>query len=479
MKPTTHRVLLLVTALLVVSVAVVAPVRATDKKLNVLFIAADDMNTDIGCYGVRLVKTPNLDRLAARGVRFDAAYCQQPLCGPSRASLMTGRYPDSIDMHTLNNELRKKNPDVVTIGQMFRNNGYYSARCGKIFHYNNPGQIGTDGNDDPATWDERFNPSGIDHKQEDKITRYGPQKGGLGISMAWWDPESEDEDHTDGLVAKQIVELIDKHKDKPFFIAAGFFNPHCPYVAPRKYFDLYSMKDITMQDLESAKADLEDVPPMAVQRDTKNWPYYFKDVTVDQARQCKLAYYACISFVDAQVGKLLDALDRNGLTDNTLIVFWSDHGYFIGEKGLWYKRKAFERAARMPMIIAGPGVSTGVCERPVELIDLFPTLADYCGLQPPKDLDGASLRPLLTDPAARWDRPAVTQVFHAPNACGYSIRNQRWRYTEWNRGDAGRELYDHDNDPDEVHNLANDPHYKQTVDELSSQLQPYMHWPKK
>jgi iduronate 2-sulfatase len=448
---------------------------ASAAPLNVLFIAADDMNCDLGVYGDPQVKTPNLDRLAKMGVRFDRAYCQQPLCGPSRASIMTGLRPDTLDMHTLAHELRKKNPDVVTLGQLFRNNGYFSARAGKIYHYGNPKQIGTDANDDPATWDERYNPAGIDKTQESKITKYGPGRG-LGISMAWWDPVSKDEEHTDGMVASKIVELISAKRDKPFFLAAGFFNPHCPYVAPKRYFDLYPLDSITMPDLAEAKADLEDVPPMAIQRDTRNWPYYFKDVSVEQARRCKQAYYACNSFVDAQVGRLLDALEANNLMDNTLIVFWSDHGYFLGEKGLWYKRKAFERSARMPLIIAGPGLARSASTaKPVELLDLYPTLADLCGLKPPENLEGRSLRPLLTAPdTAAWDKPAVTQVWHNRKAWGYSMRTERWRYTEWIEGKAGRELYDHANDPDEVHNLAKSPEHANTMAAFSNTLRSYV-----
>lgn len=473
-----------VICLFVLIATVAGSAHAADKKLNVLFIAADDMNTDLGCYGNTQVKTPNLDRLAKRGVRFNYAYCQQPLCGPSRASLMTGLRPDTLNMHTLKHELRKKNPDVVTLGQLFRNNGYFSARAGKIYHYGNPSQIGTDANDDPQTWDQRFNPAGIDKKQEQNIVRYGRKnmngkKGGLGISMAWWDPVSKDEEHTDGMVAEKIIELIGQKKDEPFFLAAGFFNPHCPYVAPKRYFDLYDIKDITMQDLDEAKADLVDVPPMAIQRDTRRWPYYFK-CTPDEARQCKLAYYATISFTDALVGKLLDALEKHDLMKNTIIVFWSDHGYFLGEKGLWYKRKAFERSARMPMIIAGPGVKPGVCDSPVELLDLYPTLADLCNLKDtPRNLEGASLRPLLTDVKAKWDKPAVTQVWHSPNAFGYSLRTHRWRYTEWKHGEAGVELYDHANDPDEVHNLAKKPEHASLIKELSAKLKPYVNPPKK
>jgi len=446
------------------------------KKMNVLFIAADDMNCDLSVYGNTQVKTPNLQRLAKMGVRFDNAYCQQPLCGPSRASLMTGLRPDTLDMHTLKHELRAKNPDIVTLGQMFRNNGYFSARAGKIYHYGNPSQIGTDANDDPATWDQRYNPAGIDRTQEQNITRYGRKRGGLGISMAWWDPQSKDEEHTDGMVASHIIKLMKQKKDKPFFLAAGFFNPHCPYVAPRKYFDLYPLSSITMPDLDEAKKDLLDVPAMAVQRDTRNWPYYFNGVTVKQAQKCKQAYYACNSFVDAQVGRLLDALEENGLTDSTIVVFWSDHGYFLGEKGLWYKRKAFERSARMPMIIAAPGLTKNAAsQKPVELLDLYPTLADLCGLQPPANLEGASLRPLLKQPdSPAWKKPAVTQVWHNSKAWGYSLRTQRYRYTEWLEGKAGRELYDHANDPDEVHNLATRSAHKELIAGLSAQLRKYV-----
>jgi len=230
-----------------------------------------------------------------------------------------------------------------------------------------------------------------------------------------------------------------------------------------------------MQDLNEAKKDLEDVPAMAVQRDTKNWPYYFKGVTYDKARKCKQAYYATVSFVDAQVGRLLDALKKRNLMDNTLIVFWSDHGYFLGEKGLWYKRKNFERSVRAPLLIAGAGVSSTSksCAQPVELLDLYPTIADYTGFDVPVQLDGRSLRPLLSDPDSTWDKPAISQVFHKSNAQGYSIRTMRWRYTEWNGGNAGRELYDHVSDPDEVHNLAGLDEYADTVKRLSKRLRPF------
>lgn len=445
---------------------------------NILFIAADDLNCDISAYGLAQVKTPNLDRLAQMSMRFENAYCQQPLCGPSRASLMSGMRPNTIGNFTLSDKLRGRKPNLVTLGQFFKERGYYSGRVGKIYHYGNPSEIGTNGHDDEITWTERFNPVGIDKVQEDKIISYGNNskagKRQLGISMAWWDPVSDDAEHTDGKVASRAIEMIEKHKDGPFFIAAGFFNPHCPYVAPKKYFDLYDIDEISMQDLAAAKEDLKDVPAMAYMRDTASWPYYFDGVTVEEAKQCKLAYYASISFVDAQIGRLLDALEKNDLMENTIVVFWSDHGYFLGEKGLWYKRKAFERSARVPLFITVPDGPSGVtCNRPVELIDLYPTLVDYAGFPVPENLDGKSMRPLLSDANAEWKDFAITQIHHSPDKQGYSLRNKKWRYTEWNRGKAGRELYNHENDPEEITNLAENPEYADLIESMRVHLRTY------
>lgn len=460
-----------------VAVFLASALSASDK-MNVLFISADDLNCDMSTYGNPQVKTPNLDRLANMGVRFDRAYCQQPLCGPSRASVMTGLRPNKTGFNDNRHQLRDLVPNVETLGQFFQKKGYYSGRVGKIYHYHNPKHIGTDGDDDLPTWTERFNPIGIDRSQEENITientGAAAEKRSMGISMAWWDPVSEDEDHTDGKVATQAIKMIEKNKNKPFFIAAGFFNPHCPYVAPKKYFDLYDINDITMETLESAKEDLKDVPAMATFRDSKNWPYFFPGVSHDGAKRCKLAYYATISFLDAQIGRILDALEKNNLMEKTIIVFWSDHGYFLGEKGLWYKRKAFELSARVPLIVSVPGVTQGKpCSRTVELVDLYPTLVDHAGFDVPKGLDGVSLRPLLTNPETTWDRPAITQVHYAKDKQGYSIRSERWRYTEWNGGKAGKELYDHDNDPQEKTNLANRTEYAEIMKDLSGKMVNY------
>ena len=457
---------------------VIAQTIAAAKPKNILFISADDLNTDIGIYGHEIVKTPHLDRLARMGVHFDKAYAQQPLCGPSRASVMSGLRPDTSGMKSNKDHIREVYPDVVTMGQFFQDKGYYVGRVGKIYHYHNPGQIGSNGEDDAPTWQERFNPVGIDKSQEENIIRYRGSgekqgfKGKLGISMSWWDPVSEDTDHTDGKVASHAIEMIERNKDHPFFVAAGFFNPHCPYVAPKKYFDMYPLEDIPMQDLESAKEDLADVPAMALHRDSKNWPYYFSGITLEEARKCKQAYFACISFVDAQVGRLIDTLEKHNLIDDTIIVFWSDHGYFLGEKGLWYKRKNFERSLRVPLIFAGAGISKAskANQSPVELLDLYPTLVDYAGFEVPEFLEGASLRPLLSDPSHTWDKPSFSQVVYSYRAFGYSVRTHRWRYTEWKHGEAGTELYDHHNDPEEIHNLSGNPEYRDLINNLSQLL---------
>jgi uncharacterized sulfatase len=237
---------------------------------------------------------------------------------------------------------------------------------------------------------------------------------------------------------------------------------------------MYPLEEIKMQDLKSAKAELTDVPKMALLRDGKKWPYYFNDITVEQARKCKQAYYASVSFVDAQVGRLLDALEKNNLLDKTIVIFWSDHGYFLGEKGLWYKRKNFERSVRAPMIISGPGITRGGnCFSPVEFVDIYPSLVDFSGHKVPAGLDGVSLRPLLKNPSAEWTRPAISQVHYNAKNQGYSLRTKRWRYTEWNEGKEGRELYDHENDPSETLNLASNPEHAALIKGLSQRVQLY------
>ncbi len=459
----------ILTIITVLLLATGASLHAAEKKLNVLFIAVDDMNNDLGCYGNPIVKSPNIDRLAARGVKFDRAYCQFPLCSPSRSSVLTGLRPDTTRVFDLQYHFRQGLPDVMTLPQMFMTNGYYTARVGKMYHYGNPGQIGTSGLDDPASWQEFYNPAGRDKTAlEVDVIRYtGKKGGGLGSAMAYLnDKPGKDEEHTDGKVATQAIALLEKHKDQPFFLGIGFYKPHCPWITPGGYFEKYSLDTI---QLPAIATSYQDSVPAAALASTKPWPYL--GVTPDQARECKLAYYAAITFVDAQVGRVLDALDRLGLRENTIIVFWSDHGYQLGEHGLWFKQSCFEESARVPMIIVPPATKNAgkVCARNVELVDLYPTLADLAGLTPPKGLEGVSLRPLLENPAATWTRLAFTQVERG-NFPGHSVRTERWRYTEWDFGAKGAELYDHDADPQELHNLAADSKFAATVTEMKALL---------
>lgn len=436
------------------------------KKYNVLFIASDDLNTDMHCYGDPLVKTPNIDRLSNRGVRFDRAYNQFPLSSPSRASLMTGYRPDKTGVKDLKVHFRENVPNAVTVAQLFKENGYFSGRVGKIFHYGVPGQIGTDGSDDFVSWDARFNPIGIDKTEEHKVTNYTPNRG-LGSSLSFMATDATDNEHTDAMIANVAVQMMRQHKEEPFFLAVGFFRPHCPYIAPRKYFDMYPIDQIKLP--EEREDDWDNKPEVAKFTDPLHW-----GLSVEQRKEVLQAYYASISFMDAQVGKLLDALEEFGLDENTIIVFWSDHGYHVGQHGQWMKQSLFEHVAQTPLIISVPGITQGIPSSGiVEFVDIYPTLADLCGLEAPKDLHGKSLVPLLKNPNTKWDYPAFTQVLRNRNnkrVDGRSIRVDRYRYSEWNEGEEGVELYDYETDPLEFNNLALKPEYKALVEKLSKQL---------
>jgi iduronate 2-sulfatase len=440
---------------------------AREGRPNVLLIMADDLNTDFGTYGHPIVKTPNLDRLARRGVRFDRAYNQFPLCSPSRVSLLTGLRPDTTRIYDLQTDFRTILPDAVALPQMFKRNGYVTARVGKIYHYGNPGDIGTSGLDDPASWDAVVNPRGIDKDEEPKLTNFTPNRG-LGSALAYYVSPAPDEAHTDGKVAAQTIALLEKNKDRPFFIGAGFYRPHCPFIAPTKYFDLYPIDRIQAPRPSPGSAAL--VPPAAWFTTPPHWG-------VDEMgqRESIRAYYASITFLDANVGRLLDALDRLQLADNTIVVFLGDHGYHLGEQGQWMKQTLFERSARAPLIVAGAGVTAKgrASPRIVEFLDLYPTLADLTRLSGPPGLHGRSLAPLLKDPRARWDHPALTQVLRGGNNdgfMGYSVRTEKWRYTEWDAGKRGTELYDEVRDPGELRNLAADPKHRNAVSQMQRLL---------
>lgn len=446
---------------LFIAVLCAAPLLHADEKYNVLFIAVDDMNNNLGTYGHPTVKSPNIDRLAKMGTRFDKAYCQFPLCSPSRTSVMTGLRPDVTKTYDLKYHFRNHLSDAVTLSQLFKNNGYFAARVGEIYHYGNPGEIGTNGLDDEPSWTERINPKGRDKAEENLLTNHTPKRG-LGSSLSFQAADGTDEEQTDGIVATETIKLLEKHKDKPFFIAAGFYRPHCPYVAPKKYFDLYPIDQVPVP--KGPFDEVKNVPKAALSS-TSPWPWY--GVPEQQSRESLQAYHATLSFVDAQVGRLLDSLEKLGLAEKTIIVFWSDHGYHVGEHGLWKKQSLFEGSARVPLIVAAPGQKAKgvVSPRTVELLDLYPTLADLAGLKAPENLEGVSLKPLLDRPDAEWNRPAFTQVWRGSFA-GHSVRTERYRYTEWDDGQKGLELYDYQNDPKELQNLALDPQHSKTIADL-------------
>ena len=456
---------------------------AADKQPNVLFLISDDLNTMLGCYGDPKAKTPNIDRLAARGVRFDRSYCTFPLCGPSRNSMLTGLYPNSTGILANSQIFRQTIPTQHSLSQAFRLSGYFAARIGKLYHYNVPNSIGTNGHDDPGSWELELNPAGVD-RMEHHPDIFSLTPGQFGGTLSWLASPKSDQYHTDGLMAEDanwVLERCAKRKDRPFFLAVGFFRPHTPYVAPKEpYFGWYPEKE--MRVVANIQADQSDIPAAGLGSYKKEQD----KLTDDLRRQSLQAYYASISFMDAQVGRVIDSLDRLGLADNTIIVFTSDHGYHTGEHGLWQKMSLFEESARVPMLIVAPGVTAkgGVAKSPVSHIDLFPTLTELCGVKAPSNIQGQSLVPMLKDPSVVGRGWAITQVTRGavgpraaqnPNAkdksfLGYSLRTPRWRYTEWDEGNQGRELYDHDNDPLEQTNLATKPEFAKTVGELSVQI---------
>tara|TARA_B100000963_G_scaffold93023_1_gene80107 strand:+ start:169 stop:1719 length:1551 start_codon:yes stop_codon:yes gene_type:complete len=432
----------------------------SSEKINVLLIIADDLNCDLGAYGNVIVQTPNIDRLAEKGVLFENAHNQYPLCGPSRASFMTGMYTNQTNITKNNINIRNSVPDVITLGQRFRQQGYQSVRIGKMFHYDNPSAIGTSGNDDIYSWDQTINPYGRDKLEEFKINTLSPRK--YGGTLSWLSADGEDEEQTDGIGASEAIKKLDffQKNNTPFFLAVGFFRPHTPFVAPKKYFDLYEKEKIEIPKISSDYLSTLPEPAVKSIRAKKNQ----LNLKKERAQEIKEAYYATISFVDAQVGRIIDKLESTGLDKNTVIVFTSDHGYHMGEHGHWQKQTLFENATRIPLIISIPNLKNKgkKSNSPVELIDLYPTLMDILNINTPKHVVGKSLEPIIKNVDTTIRGSALTRWRN-----GYSIKTKRYRLTKWGKnGELGYELYDHKNDKNELNNLEKNEDYSKILDSL-------------
>ena len=507
-----HKLIVLVLSLFCVS-ALVSDAVAADKP-NVLFIAIDDLRPELGCYGNKEVKSPNLDKLAATGLRFDRAYTQYAICGPSRACMLTGLRPDTLKIEEIDTFFRNTVPDVVTLPQHFRANGYESVYVGKVFH---PGQT-----DDAISWSRpiKVPAKGQEYKLPESIAvakkrreeaelKYGKdgELQGMGAGPAWEGADANDSEYPDGRTADAAIATLRELKGKPFFFGVGFIKPHLPFVAPKKYFDLYDPAKLTLTDTPNPPKDAPTIARhSSFELRTRTQVPTTGPIDEATSRELLRAYYACASFVDAQIGRVLAELDALGLRENTIIVVWGDHGWHLGEYGIWGKATNYEVATRTPLIVCAPKMAAAGkgSKALVEFVDVYPTLCELAGLALPKHLEGKSFMPLLTDPDQAWKTaafsqfpspalrewaarplsPAMRGTYFGPiiaeveaklkrehgdrynadlfnnHVMGYSIRTDRYRYTAWlDRRDANieplaEELYDHDNDPHETVNVA-------------------------
>jgi arylsulfatase A-like enzyme len=442
-------------------------------KYNVLFIISDDLRPELGTYGTPNIQTPNIDNLAKRGTRFDNAYAQYPVCNPSRTSFLTGRYPTQTGVMNNNDYFRRKFPDWVTLPQYFKNNGYATLRSGKIFH---------GGIDDQVSWTEGGEPT------DPNITERGnpnfrpqpapnteqAQTQGAGIRESSSDRiivlEGNGESHGDYRATTLAINYLEKYKDKPFFLALGLVKPHSPPTAPKKFFDLYDVNTIPLPiDFGTTPKALADAPAISISPRNSDL-FIGRESTPELSREMKRAYWASTSFMDAQVGRVLEALEKNGLKENTIIVFFGDHGYHLGEKGKWSKAYSmYELGLRVPLIIAVPNGKTQANQQVVELIDLYPTLADLCGLPVPKDIKGESLKKTLQNPKSKTDGISYS-VTDYRGIIAKSVRTNRWHYVEWDEGKQGSMLFEHPKDALELKNLGQDAKYSKIVAEMNALL---------
>ncbi|HUV65794.1 MAG TPA: sulfatase [Sedimentisphaerales bacterium] len=511
----------------------VSVAHAGKNKHNVLFIAVDDLRPELGCYGEKIVHSPNIDRLAKEGVRFNRAYCQEAICGPSRASLLTGMRPDSTGVVENNTYIRDTVPNVVTLPQHFGNHGYETAYIGKIFHVRT---------DDEFSWNRKAaspprpkplpmmgyqlpeTREYLKRRREEVIVQYGEEfVYSLGSGPAYEAADVADNMYNDGYFTDRAIATLRELKHKPFFLAVGFEKPHLPFIAPRKYWDLYDPADIKLADNPFAP---KDAPSMGLHasfelRTRKGVPKK-GDISDEQARKLIHAYLACVSYVDAQIGKILDELDALGLRENTVIMLWGDHGWHLGEHGIWGKATNYEIATRVPLIVSAPGRAARnvASDALVELVDMYPTLSELADLPLPKHLEGRSFAPLLDKASQPWKKAVFSQfpcpalrewaanplpdamrtTFFGPlieeieqrmaeenparynkalyenHLMGYAMRTDRYRLVRWvdyrnpHSEPYGVELYDLKTDPDENTNLAKRPENAELVGKLTTRL---------
>jgi arylsulfatase A-like enzyme len=477
------------------------------KKPNILFIAVDDLRPELGCYGHSHVISPNIDRIAQEGIVFSQAHCQSAVCNPSRASLLTGLRPDTIRVWDLRTDFRDHVPDAVTLPQYFKNNGYHSVGIGKIYHNTIP---------DPPSWSETklhidgypFDPDAVYRKKENveylenrkkKIIAQGRRERYIDRIGEWYlkacateNADVPDNAYYDGAQTDVAVQkLRELHRnEKPFFFAIGYYRPHLPFNAPKKYWDMYDRRHVPLAENDFVP---QNAPLMAMNtmRELRGYTDFRKaplphdgQVSEKEARLLKHGYLASVSYVDAQVGRLLDELDRLGLRDNTIIVLWGDHGWKLGEHSSWCKMTNYEVDTRVPLLVSAPSIGNKniQCDRLVEFVDIYPTLCELTGLKVPDKLEGISAVPVMKNSARPWKKAVFSQflregIWIAPDGVeymGYSIRTECYRYVEWinweSKAFAARELYDHQTDPQENVNIVEKPENVQVVKDLSDRL---------
>ncbi len=424
---------------------------------NVLFISVDDLNTDLGCFGRTDIHSPNIDRLAARGLLFENAHCPSPKCAPSRAAVLTGLRPTTTGLYDNSQWWRPNLPGVVTLPQHFKKNGYFVAGAGKIHHH-------TEGNNPPDQWDEYFHQV-FDHRWIDDPKHKGSYPlSGLKPDMPefdWGTPPLNENEYGDVLATDWIIKKLQAGvgREKPFFLALGLYHPHLPLYAPESYFEQYPQDHLVLPLIKTN--DLDDLPAAALAFIDPSGRY--KQVSrAKKMPEFVQAYRASLTFADTQVGRVLNALDRSGAATNTIIVLWSDHGYHLGEKRHLFKQTLWERATHVPLIVVAPKLTRpgSRCERPVSLVDLFPTINELCGLPAPQNLDGTSLMPLLRNPKKPWKQPALISWFQDNHA----LVVERWHYIRY--ADGSEELYDRQNDPHQWNNLAGNKRGKKSLEQF-------------